>query len=40
MIKKKTGSAPLTSGQKDKLKAELYIFLQNKMKSCLQEAIL
>ena len=40
MIKKKTGSAPLTASQKDKLKAELYIFLQTKMKACLQEAIL
>ena len=40
MIKKKTGPKPLTSEEKDKLKAELYIFLQTKMKTCLQEAIL
>lgn len=40
MIKKKTGPTPLTAQEKDKLKAELYIFLQTKMKSCLQDAIL
>ena len=40
MIKKKAGAAPLTAGGKDQLKAELYIFLQTKMKQCLQEAIL
>ena len=40
MIKKKTGAGPLTAGSKDKLKAELYIFLQTKMKQCLQDAIL
>ena len=40
MIKKKTGPKPLTGEEKDKLKAELYIFLQTKMKSCLQDAIL
>ena len=40
MVKKKTGAAPLTVSQKDKLKAELYIFLQTKLKSCLREAVL
>jgi len=40
MVKKKTGAAPLTVSQKDKLKAELYIFLQTKLSSCLREAVL
>lgn len=40
MIKKKTGAAPLSASAKDKLKAELYIFLQTKTKKCLEEAIL
>ena len=40
MIKKKVGAEPLTPTAKSKLKAELYIFLQNKMKTCLQEAVL
>ena len=40
MIKKKTGYQPLSSAQKSQIKAELYIFLQTKMKTCLQEAIL
>ena len=40
MIKKKTGAAPLTANAKDQLKAELYIFLQTKMKQCLNDAIL
>lgn len=35
MIKKKTGAAPLDASCKAKLKAELYIFLQTKMKQCL-----
>lgn len=40
MIKKKAGASPLTMQDKSQLKAELYIFLQTKMKTCLQEAIL
>ena len=40
MIKKKAGACPLTTHDKSKLKAELYIFLQSKMKTCLQESIL
>ena len=40
MIKKRTGAEPLTEVNKSKLKAELYIFLQQKMNTCLQEAIL
>ena len=40
MIKKKAGAQPLTQQEKSKLKAELYIFLQSKMKTCLQEAVL
>jgi hypothetical protein len=40
MVKKKTGAAPLTASQKDKLKAELYIFLQTKLKSSLREAVM
>lgn len=40
MIKKKASAQPLTPVSKGKLKAELYIFLQSKMKACLQEAVL
>ena len=38
-IKKQTSAKKLSTDEKDKFKASLYIFLQSKMKACLTEAV-